>query len=79
MAKSSKYAIQRYWFNELTLEDVLREYGIRRGNQHREAVSKVLMKSKKDFQFGWSFFTREDIDDKILKILDGKANVRMKR
>lgn len=75
MAKSSKYAIQRYWFNEMTLDDVLREYGIRRGSPHREAVSKVLMKSKRDFQAGWSFFTREDIDAEVLKVLASPPRV----
>lgn len=61
-----KYAIQKYWFDDLTIDDVMKTYGIKETDRHYEKAKKIVMKSKKDFRNGWSFFTREDIDKKIV-------------
>lgn len=60
-----KYAIQKYWFDEIMIDDVMRAYGIRETDRNYEKAKKIVMKSKKDFRNGWSFFTREDIDNKV--------------
>lgn len=64
-----KFAIQKYWLDIVSLEDVLKAYGLTMGSPHRSIVVKILQKTKRDFIHGWSFFTREDIDLKIRKIL----------
>lgn len=67
---NTKIAIQRFWFGELKIEDVLKGYGLSKGGSpNREKVVKILVKTKRDFVNGWSFFTREGIDLKIRKIL----------
>ena len=66
---NGKYIIQRYWFDEATISDVMEHYGIKNDDNCRESVAKVLVKSKKDFRNGWSYFTREDIDSKIRSIV----------
>ena len=66
---NSKVAIQKFWFGELMMDDVLKAYGIKKDSPNYEKVLKILVKTKRDFVNGWSFFTREGIDLKIRKIL----------
>ena len=68
-----KFAIQRYWLNTGTLEAAVARYGVRRGDGAYAEVVKVIMRSKADFRRGWSHFTREDIDRKVLSIVRRKS------
>lgn len=62
-------AIQRYWFGRCEIKDVLSIYGIENDEPCHDHVVKVLIKSKKDFQHGYSFFTRETIDEKVVALM----------
>ena len=61
-----KFAIQKYWLDRIGIEDVMEHYGLESSDGNYGKVRKIVEKSKKDFRNGWSFFTREDIDRKIL-------------
>ena len=58
-------AIQDYWFDEETLENILNKYGFRPGSTEWETASAILVKSKKQFERGFSHFNSDDIDRKI--------------
>ena len=61
--------IQSYWFNAAELKDVVETYGIEEGDECRDSVVKLLLKTKKDFSRGFSFFTRESVDEKIMRLM----------
>ena len=54
--------VQQFWFGEVFLEDLLKAYGVYDDAKLRKPVESILMKSRRDFKDGWTFFTREDID-----------------
>lgn len=64
-----RQTIQEFWFDKKELKDVLHVYCIEKGDECHDSVSKLLLKTRKDFIKGFSFFTRESIDDKILRLM----------
>ena len=57
--------LQEFWFGDATMADVLDAYGVERGDDCHGRVVKYLLKTKKDFINGFSFFTRESVDEKM--------------
>ena len=72
-----KFAIQRYWLGTGTLESALLAFNLKRDDPRRAKAAAIIAKSKKDFVAGWSFFTREDIEKKVLAAIErGGKGVR---
>ena len=71
--------LQMFWFRKKELKDVLDAYEIRHGDACHDTMAKLLLKTRKDFINGFSFFTREDIDTKIMKIIGRYENRCMNR
>ena len=61
--------IQEFWFQECDIKEVLSAYDINKGDACHDSVVKLLLKTRKDFINGFSFFTRESIDDKIVRLM----------
>lgn len=65
-----RQTIQKFWFQKKELKDVLHVYGIEKTDACHDSVAKLLLKTRKDFINGFSFFTRESIDDKIIRLME---------
>ena len=64
-----RLAIQRFWLQRNELKDVLDVYGIGKDDKCRESVVKLLLKTRRDFINGFSFFTRESVDGQVLNLM----------
>lgn len=69
LRKLCQCTVQSFWLGRCELKDVLGVYQITKEDRCHDTVAKLLMKTKKDFVNGFSFFTREDIDKKIVTIM----------
>jgi hypothetical protein len=69
MKRLCQKTIQEFWFQQKELKDVLRVYGIEKTDASHDSVTKLLLKTRKDFINGFSFFTKEGTDDKIVRLV----------
>lgn len=65
MVYQIRRAIQDYWFDENTLENILTKYGFQPNSTEWNTAGAILVKSKKQFEQGFSHFNSDDIDRKI--------------
>ena len=70
MRNLCRQAIQEFWFQNREIDEVMDVYNLHRGDGCYEHVEKVLLKTRKDFINGFSFFTRNDTDDRILGLME---------
>ena len=71
--------IQKYWFGDGTLKEIMDTYEIRRDHKVYDKVVAVIEKSKKQFIKGFSFFTREDIDKKVLELISAYPDCKINK
>lgn len=62
-------SVQSFWLGRCEMKDVMEMYGISPEDRCHGSVTKLLIKTKKDFVHGFSFFTRESTDLKIVGLM----------
>lgn len=65
-----RQTIQEFWLRRKDIKDVLHVHDITAEDECYDSVTKLLIKTRKDFINGFSFFTRESIDDKIIRLME---------
>lgn len=61
--------IQKFWFGEKSIEEVIETYGVKKGDDRYERMAKVLNKSKKDFLNGSAITFREGVDEQLQNLV----------
>lgn len=68
--KLCQQTVQEFWLGRKDVRDVLDVYEIRKEDECHDSLVKFLLKTKRDFINGFSFFTRESIDAKIMHMTE---------
>ena len=55
---------------KIDLDKVMAAYCIAKNEECYEHVANALRKSKKDFVYGYSFFTTETVDSKVIRLME---------